>query len=295
MLRSMTAYGRASRTTVLGRFVVEMQSVNRKHLEISVFLPKELTRFDADLRKLVGARVFRGQVTVKVSAYFDKCTPCVVTPNLPLARQLKAAWDAIAKDLKFESTEFTLEFLLNEQGVLLYEEDLQDEEQYRSDLLDVASEALDYFFDMRTREGKALEHDISSRLTRLKEYLDKIAVLSQGAVGKYRQKLLDRIEAVVPGILKDEERILREICLFADRIDIAEEITRFYSHLEQCGNLLTLAETNSVGKKLEFLLQEMSREVNTIGSKSADVEISHLVVEMKSDLERIREQIQNVE
>lgn len=294
MLKSMTAYGRASRVTALGRFVVEVQSVNRKHLEIAVLLPKELTRFDADVRKMVGSKVFRGQVTVKISAYFDQSTPSVVMPNLPLARQLKAAWDAIAKDLKLESTEFTLEFLVNEQGVLLYGEELQEEELYRSALSEVLHEALEYFVDMREREGAILQQDISQRLANLKQWVDQIVGRSQGAVGKYRQKLLDRLEEVVPGILENEERILREICIFADRVDITEEITRFHSHLDKCDHLLR-SEANGIGKTLEFVLQEMGREVNTIGSKSADVEVSHLVVEMKNDLERIREQLQNIE
>lgn len=295
MLRSMTAYGRASATTALGRFVVEIQSVNRKHLEISVLLPKELTRFDADIRKLVGKQAFRGQVNVKISAYFDKTTPSVVTPNLPLAKQLKAAWEAIAKELELKTIEFPLELLSNEEGILLYGEELHDEEQYRLDLINVASEALEQFVAMRIREGEALLQDISARLTNLRHWLDRIVVLSKDSVGKYRHKLLERLESVVPGIIEDEERILREICLFADRIDITEEITRFYSHLDQWGNLLLFSESKGIGKTLEFLLQEMSREVNTIGSKSADIEISHLVVDMKSDLERIREQIQNVE
>lgn len=294
MLKSMTAYGRASRVTALGRFVVEVQSVNRKHLEIAVLLPKELTCFDADVRKMVGLRVFRGQVTVKISAYFDQSTPSVVMPNLPLARQLKAAWDAIAKDLKLASTEFTLEFLVHEQGVLLYGEELQDEELYRSALSEVLHEALEYFVGMREREGAILQQDISQRLANLRQWVDQIAGRSQGAVGKYRQKLLGRLEEVVPGILENEERILREICIFADRIDITEEITRFHSHLDKCDHLLR-SEAKGVGKTLEFVLQEMGREVNTIGSKSADVEVSHLVVEMKNDLERIREQLQNIE
>lgn len=295
MLKSMTAYGRATTITALGRFVVEIQSVNRKHLEINVLLPKELTRFDADIRKLVGTQTFRGQVNVKVSVYFDKTASSTVTPNLPLAKQLKAAWEAIAKELKLDASEISLELLSKEDGILLYSDELQDEEQYRTDLTSVVQEALEQFAAMRIREGEALLQDITSRLTNLRHWLDRIVVLSKDSVSKYRQKLVERLESIVPSIIEDEERILREICLFADRIDIAEEVTRFYSHLDQWGNLLLFTEAKSIGKTLEFLLQEMSREVNTIGSKSSDIEISHLVVDMKSDLERIREQIQNVE
>lgn len=295
MLKSMTAFGRASLLSPIGRFVVEMQSVNRKFLEINVLLPKELLRFDNEVKKLIGTKVFRGQVSVKINAYFDQSTPLVVAPNIALARQIKAAWDAIARDLSLPGDQgFTLQMLAAEQGILLYGEDLHDEELYRTALLDVINQALNNFVEMRLQEGSALQQDISSRLANMRLWVNKITERSQGSTDKYRQKLIERLEQVKPGITQDEERILREICLFADKIDIAEEITRFHSHLDQFEKLLQ-SDTNGVGKTLEFILQEMNREVNTMASKSSDVEVSHLVIDIKSDLERIREQIQNVE
>lgn len=295
MLKSMTAFGRASLLSPIGRFVVEMQSVNRKFLEINVLLPKELLRFDNEVKKLIGTKVFRGQVSVKINAYFDQSTPLVVAPNIALARQIKAAWDAIARDLSLPGDQgFTLQMLAAEQGILLYGEDLHDEELYRTALLDVINQALNNFVEMRLQEGSALQQDISSRLANMRLWVNKITERSEGSTDKYRQKLIERLEQVKPGITQDEERILREICLFADKIDIAEEITRFYSHLDQFEKLLQ-SDTNGVGKTLEFILQEMNREVNTMASKSSDVEVSHLVIDIKSDLERIREQIQNVE
>lgn len=295
MLRSMTAYGRHSLSTPLGQFTVEIQSVNRKHLEINTLLPKELMRFDPDIRKIIGIAVVRGQVTVKLTAYFEKVMPITVMPNLPLVRQLKAAWDAIAKDLSLrDPSEFSLDLLHGEEGIFLYGENLQDEPGYRVAIFEVVEGALKAFLAMRAHEGEALQRDISSRLKKLSHWMDEIASRAGGATDKYRQKLLERLESLMPGIMENEERVLREICLYAERIDITEEITRFYSHLQQCEKLF-LMEAGSIGKTFEFVLQELSREVNTIGSKSSDIEISRLVIEIKSELERMREQIQNIE
>jgi uncharacterized protein (TIGR00255 family) len=295
MLKSMTAYGRASHLSPIGRFVVEIQSVNRKFLEINVLLPKELLRFDNEIKKLIGTKIFRGQVSVKISAYFDQNTPLVVAPNLALARQIKGAWDAIAEDLRLPNGDrFSLEMLTKEQGVLLYGEDLHDEQLYRTALTDLINQALEDLVEMRQEEGKALQQDISSRLTNMRLWMNKITERSHSATDKYRLKLIERLEQLKPGITQDEERILREVCLFADRIDITEEITRFHSHLDQFEKLIQ-SNANGVGKTLEFILQEMNREVNTMASKSSDVDVSHLVIDIKSDLERVREQIQNVE
>lgn len=295
MLKSMTAYGRTSLQTSLGRFVVEIQSVNRKHLEVNTFLPKELTRFESDIRKLIANNISRGQVTLKLFAYFDRATPIVVTPNLPLARQLKSAWQTVASDLGLSETQgFSLDMLVHETGILLYGDEIKDEEQYRADICECVTQALNSFMAMRLHEGEALQCDIANRLTNLRSWMDEIAKRAPGATEKYRQKLVERLREYSTGPIENEERILREVCLYAERIDIAEEVTRFSSHLQQCDALLKSTASN-IGKTFEFLLQELGREINTIGSKSSDVEVSRLVIECKSDLERIREQIQNVE
>lgn len=292
MLKSMTAYGRACLETPLGRFNAEIQSVNRKHLEINIFLPQELTRFESDLRKLLGTVISRGQVTLKVSAYFEQGTPIVIKANLPLARQAKKAWETIAADLGLKE-EFKLAMLANEPGVLIHEEELQDEEQYLELLKEVVNQALSNFMTMREIEGKALQQDIAERIVNLKNWIEKIVVRSPGATERYRQKLTERLKEVCSGAVENEERVLREVAVYAERIDIAEEATRFRSHLNQVEELLK--SDVPIGKTFEFLLQELNREINTIGSKASDVEVTRLVVEIKSELERIREQIQNIE
>lgn len=295
MLKSMTAYGRTSLSTSVGSFTVEIQSVNRKHLEINVFLPRELSRFESDIRKMINKVVTRGQVSVKVFANFERSTPVVVTPNLPLAKQLKSAWETIAKELKLDASQaFSLNMLLGESGVICYGEDLQHEETYRTEICQAVDGALKDFMRMRVHEGESLQRDIEARLINLRRCLNEIAKLSPNATEKYRQKLMERLQEILPGAIENEERILREVCLYAEKIDITEEITRFFSHLHQCETLLK-GDSNSVGKTFEFLLQELGREINTIGSKSSDVDVSRLVIEVKSELEKIREQIQNIE
>jgi len=296
MLRSMTAYGRASVALPLGLFIVEIQSVNRKHLEINVLLPKELARFEGEVKKILGSHLFRGQITVKIFATFEETTPLVVSVNLPLVRQLKAAWDRVAKELHLERDQqaFDLNVLMSQPGVLLYNENLQDEGEYRKAIELATKDAVVKLIEMKEREGASLQEDIASRLQQLGNCIDQISSKTSGATLKYRQRLVDRLEEVLSGCVENEERILREVSVYAERIDIVEEVTRFNSHLKQLSGLL-LSETKGIGKTLEFIVQELHREINTIGSKSSDMEISRLVITVKSDLERIREQIQNIE
>lgn len=292
MLKSMTAYGRAAISTELGRFSAEVQSVNRKHLEINIFLSKELQRFESEIRKVLASKIARGQVTFKLFVYFETASPVAVIPNIPLARQMKAAFEEIAKDLQLPN-KVTLEMLAQNEDILSFSEEMPDEEAYRHAVVQVAASALEQFLKMREHEGKALQNDIAGRLKLIEKSLAQIAVHAPNASIRYRQKLVERLNEVLPGAVENEERILREVCLYAEKVDIAEEITRFQSHLAQGYKLLS--SDQSVGKTFEFLLQELGREINTIGSKSSEMEISKLVIEIKSELERIREQIQNVE
>lgn len=293
MLKSMTGYARASIKNKIGRFVVELQSVNRKFLEINTSLPQELIRFDGEVKKWVGQHIARGHINVKLFVDFDHESPISVKPNLPLVREIKNAFDMINKDLNLESS-FDTSKLIEKNGVLLFTEEFPNEEEYRSSLKNVINSGLIDLNRMKTAEGVSLMEDIEKRLNNLKTSIDQIELLAPNAVLKQREKLIAKINEVVPGIIENEERILREICLYAEKVDIVEEITRFNSHIEQFFDLLK-SDAGTIGKTLEFIIQEMNRETNTIGSKSPQIEVSKLVIEIKSELERIREQIQNVE
>lgn len=296
MLKSMTAYSRSVMATPLGRFVVELQSVNRKHLEISTHLPKSLVRFDSDIKKWVAQVVYRGQVNVRLSVAFDEAVSTVVKPNLLLASQFKSAWDEIAETLQVPLDQFNLQLLAGEEGLFFYEDAVQHDEQVREVLRALFDQALDGLVLMKRTEGEALQVDISQRLHNLENIIIQVGQKAPSAPGKYREKLMIKLQEVLATPINQEhdERLLKEVFLFADKIDITEEITRFHSHLNQF-NLMMETDQKGIGKTLEFILQELNREINTVGSKSADVEISRLVIEIKGELGRIHEQIQNVE
>lgn len=290
----MTAYGRASVNTKVGHFIVEIQSVNRKFLEINVFLPRELDQFDIELKKWLMPHLARGQVTVKVNVTFEGAVPFIVKPNLPLARQLKNAWDKIAGELQLDVDEFRLSLLAKTEGLLSYEENHEEEENYREALKSTLEIALKGFLQMKIQEGAVLQADISSRLDKIRQLIQIVEQKSPFATRKYREKLVARLDELMPGHVENEERILREVALFAEKIDITEELTRFNCHLVHFEELIH-SQVISVGKTIEFVLQELNREINTISSKSSDLEIARAVIDVKSELERIREQIQNIE
>ena len=292
MLKSMTAFGRASIATPIGRFVAEIQSVNRKFLEISTYIPRELSRFDLEIKKWIGEAINRGQVNFKLNVAFDEVAPVSVRPNMPLVRQIAKAWQEIQQELGLKG-EIDLNILAANEDVLIFDENIQEENRFREAIKEVVTAALKELVQMRIVEGKALAQDIRKRLEILSKALESIEEKAPDATTKYRQKILERLSEISPGI-ENEERLLREVAVFAEKVDITEEITRFRSHLSQFEELLKEPQ-DSVGKTLDFLVQELNRETNTIGSKSMDVTVSKQVVGIKSELERIREQIQNVE
>lgn len=295
MLRSMTAYGRGSKETSVGRFTAEIQSVNRKYLEVNIILPRELTRFDAEVKKWISAVVGRGQITIKFIVVFNQDIPLTVAANVPLALKIQEASQEITSALGLSSShEFTLNLLAQQPGILLFDERMEDEDLYREMLREVFDLALQGFMNMKSQEGHAIFIDISHKLGILHQEIKQIAHYAPHATKRYREKLTERLKELSSSTIENEERILRELGIFAERIDISEEITLFEAHLKQFSEVISM-KNESVAKTLEFLLQEMNREINTIGSKSSELEVSRRVVEMKSTLERIREIIQNVE
>lgn len=291
----MTAYGRESQETKLGKFTVEIRSVNRKYLETNIVLPDEFSCFEVDVKKWLSEVIERGQISVKISVVLSENVPLKVSPNIHLALKIREAAEKLNAVLKLPSLhELTLQLLSDQPKLLLFEEQMNDEELYRETLHEVFQKALIQFLQMKTKEGYAIFVDISHRLGTLQQEIKKIATYAPQATKRYREKLIERLKELDIGEIENEERIIRELGIFAERIDISEEITLFEAHLEQFYENIS-SKNKSIGKKLEFLLQEMNREINTIGSKSSDLEVSRLVIEMKSTLEKIREIIQNVE
>ncbi len=288
----MTAFGRYSIQTPFGRFVAEIKSVNRKFLDINISTQKGLSCFEADIRTWISSQIYRGKVDVYVWATFEGTNPVKITPNLTLASELKNAWEQIAAKLDV-ITPFNLEMLQNEPGILIYEENIDNADTYLKIIKETIESALKAVMKMKAEEGSALQKDIESRLQKLSELMQRIEKIGDASVQKYRDKLIQRMKDFIEATEIDD-RILKEIALYSEKIDISEEITRFHSHIKQ---FLQYIHSNSegIGKTLEFLVQELLREANTIGSKCQDVEVSRITVEIKSEIERIREQIQNVE
>lgn len=297
MLRSMTAYGRSMLSVSFGRLVVEVQSVNKRHLDIIINLPRELSHFETYVRRWVKEEVERGQVRVTVHAAFSKDTPLRAVANMPLARELRGIWQEIANEVGVELTSeaLTQVLLAQESELVRFEEVLDEEQTYKSALETVIKQALAEYVRMQEREGKALYEDIVDRAESLESAVSEIDELKAKASEKFREKLINRVQEMLADSVEiSEERIIQEIALLAEKGDISEELTRIRSHLKQMKELMA-TQGRSVGKTLDFIAQELHRESNTVGSKNSDAEVSKLVVRMKTEIERIREQVQNVE
>lgn len=291
MLKSMTAYGRGSAGMEGGEISIEVLSVNRRHLEVQVFAPRLLSSFEVEIRKRLSQEILRGQVTVRVSVRFHGKSPFEVQPNIGYAQQMKKGWLQIEEALEIpEGQGFRLGLLASLPDLFVTELDERNREELQNTVLKALDAALKAYQEMREKEASVLRVDFEKRLQILKTCLKTIQEQGLHASDKYRQKLLERLQAFMEASETDE-RILKEIALYADKIDITEEIVRFQSHVRQFEEGLDKAD----GKKLEFIVQEMQRETNTMGSKSMDVLITAQVINMKAELEKIREQLQNIE
>ena len=288
----MTGFGRAERAAPFGKIIAEIQSVNRKYLEIYIALPKEFGRFENDLRKIIGEKVQRGLVSVRIHLLPDASSIENLLPDLSFLKNLKAGWIDLATKLGYPKETIDFSFLVQNaseipQAKLVQNEDFEP-------ILGCLEDALSALDQMKRKEGLALAKDIIERLKKMSLAITAIEKKSPEAVAKTRLKLKERLEELLqPGIELDE-RLLREVALYAERVDITEEITRLRSHLAQYEEFLK-AKDGVSGRKMDFLVQEMGREINTIGSKSMDASIAHQVVDVKAELEKIREQIQNIE
>lgn len=296
-VKSMTAYGRGIFSCSYGVFTVEIQSLNRRHLEVNIQLPKLFSRFDPEIRRLILSSVSRGALNVFVTWHPSSEHGARVIPNLSFAKGLKGAWELLARELGYEE-KIPLSLLAREESLFLYEESVEDEKGYQEALITALQRALEAHLTMRLTEGKTLCQDLLERIKQLEASIQQVEAFAHAGSDKYRQKLTSRLKELLGGASEMEERILREIAVFAEKVDITEEIVRFKSHLAQFTQLLEAplrAPTETKGKTLEFLLQELLREVNTMSSKSAEIKVTTQAVLMKAELEKMREQVQNIE
>ncbi|MCF7847720.1 MAG: YicC family protein [Kiritimatiellales bacterium] len=290
--KSMTGFGEGRASAHGVRVAVELSSVNRKQLDVNVTLPRNLITLDAQVQELVRAEFSRGRVSGIVRMESAASSAGSVKVNRKLAAEYVDSIRAAAKKLGMEDN-LGADTLLRIPGLVALEQDDLDANHVADVLGKAVAKALSGLSRMRAAEGRALEKDLRVRLAALEEMMKAIRTVAPGVVRSYREKLFQRLEKAGVADLAGDERIVREIALFADRCDIAEELTRLKSHIGQIRKLLHSAEP--VGRTLDFLCQEMFREINTIGSKANELAITRQVVAFKTELERIREQVQNVE
>jgi uncharacterized protein (TIGR00255 family) len=288
----MTGYGRGQSSFDGAKCSVELNSVNRKQSEVTVSLPREFNELEPRVRDLINSRISRGRLNVVV-AFQNGAT---AAPRLAIDSALAESYYRAMVELREQlgaTGEITIETVLRAPGVLRIPEDSLPPDNAWPHLESALTSALDDLIRMRESEGKHLAKDLIHRLKLVRQSLRKIRQLHPGVCKKYRQTLQERIARAGLELPVDDERLAREVILFADKSDISEELIRLDSHLAQFAH--TLRKTEPVGRTLDFITQEIYREFNTLGAKANDAEISQLVVTCKAEMEKIREQIQNIE
>ncbi len=292
MIKSMTGYGRAVETVSGREFTVELRSVNNRYLDCGVKLPRALSFAEEAVKQAVKNTVSRGKVDVFVSMHSDSGADARVTLNTAVVEGYLAAMQQMAAAYPVKD-DISVSLLSRMPEVFSVEKPEVDEAQLQQDLLQVVQAALDSYDAMRITEGQALEKDLRTRGQTIENLVTQVEAGNAQTVIDYRTRLENKLREVLANTAIDESRILTEAAIFADKVAVDEETVRLRSHLQQMYTMLSGG--GAVGRKLDFLLQEMNREANTIGSKCTDVALARIVVEIKAELEKIREQTQNIE
>ena len=292
MIYSMTGYGRASAVCGGREITVEMRSVNARYFEYSSRIPRNCAFLDSRLKALLNSRIARGKVELTLTVQNTEASDMAVAVDMELARSYQQALRDMSENLGVKN-DITAGLLARFPDVLVARQAPVDEEQLWSDVSDVAALALQRFVEMRGVEGAKMLADIAARLDTVEACVDRVESLSAGRVEKYTQRLYERLKVILEDRSIDDARVLTEAAIFGDKTAVDEETVRLRSHIAQYREIL--GSDQPVGRKLDFLTQELNRETNTIGSKAQDLEITRLVVDMKAEIEKIREQIQNIE
>jgi uncharacterized protein (TIGR00255 family) len=288
----MTGYGKGEASAPNGNFVVEIRSVNHRYGEISVRLPRSFYALENEIKRQAASTLKRGKIDISVQ--WEETAAASNSPQLDMAvaRGYYEAYSRLAKELNLPQ-DAAPSFIMSQKGVMKEAAGVLDETELQPHLLAAVQAAVAALDAMRIREGEALAGDLQGRRRQIAELSDLIGERTPQVVMEYRQKLKIRLEQLLDGAEMDQGRLAQEVALLADRSDITEELVRLSSHFSQFDEAFRSSEP--VGRKLDFLMQEMNREVNTIGSKSNDAGITNLVIRIKAEMEKMREQVQNVE
>ncbi len=292
MVRSMTGYGRGTASDGNMTVTVELKSVNHRFFECSIKAPRQFSFFEDKLKSYLQSRIARGKVDVFLSFERGAVSTETVTVNEALAESVVNAMRSIAEKYNV-SDDVSATAVAAVSGVLTVTSGQLDEEATGNIILSAASDAVDAFIAARETEGARLAADVISKSENILQFVEIVEKRSPETVVLYRERLENCIKELLQSASVDEQRVLTETALFADKIAVDEETVRLRSHIAHLNEMFKAA--GSIGKKLDFIVQEMNRETNTIGSKCQDIDISRVVVDMKSEIEKIREQIQNIE
>jgi len=292
MIKSMTGYGKGEALSGQGSFMVEVRSVNHRYGEVSVRMPRAFLSQENEIKRLISAVLKRGKIDVTVQ--WEEASGVESIPQVN--RELAAGYCETFRQLSGElglPGEVPLALILSQKGVLRDSGTAIDENELLPQLIEAVRSAVSAIDGMRTREGESLAADLLARRGQVAGWVEQIRVRTPLMVAEYQQKLTARLEQLLGDVELDPARLAQEVALLADRCDITEELVRLGSHFAQFDEALRMKEP--VGRKLDFLMQEMNREVNTIGSKANDAAIASLVIQVKAEMEKMREQVQNVE
>ncbi len=292
MIKSMTGFGRGHKVLNGRDITVEIRAVNHRYYEFSARLPRSLGYVEDKLKSMLQGRINRGKVEVSVLVCNVAAADEKITINKEIVRDYVEALRSVKDEFSLQD-DLSLSNILRIPDAFTVVKEETDEEQLWEDIKSAAEEALDHFIAMREAEGERMKQDVISRLDRIEEWVGTVEQRSPMIVEEYRRKLYDKMCEVLESTSIDENRILMEAGIFSEKTAVDEETVRLRSHIAQFRTMLESGEP--VGRKLDFLVQEMNRETNTIGSKVQDIEVTRIVVDQKSEIEKIREQIQNIE
>lgn len=292
MIKSMTGYGRGQGTFSGGEITVEIKSVNNRYLDCGVKLPRVYSYVEDSVKALVQKHISRGKVDVFITINSSGADNVKITLNRPVVEGYLGALREMAQEYQIRE-DISVSLLSRFNDVFLVEKQEEDEDEVKSSILAVVQSALDAYDLMRQREGQVLKQDLLAKAEDILKLVEKVEARSPITVEAYRARLTVKMQEVLENKQLDEARIVQEAAIYADKVAVDEETVRLRSHVAQLTGMLN--DGGVIGRKLDFLMQEMNREANTIGSKGNDVEQARNVVEIKSELEKIREQIQNIE
>lgn len=294
MVKSMTGFGRASSAEGSEKnFSIEIKSVNHRYLDVNIRMPKTFISLEEKMRRLISEKLSRGKVDVFINFKDYSKAQGMAKVNLEFARSYAKCLDYLKEEFKDLEDDIKLSMIAKHPDVIVIEEKEEDLEKLWNDIKIVLEKSIDSIVDMRLNEGEKLAQDILDKSSKIESLVNFIESKSSIIVENYRVKLKDRIKELLGDIEIDEARLATEVIIFADKATIDEEIIRLKSHISQLRESLSFKE--AVGRKLDFLVQEMNREANTIASKSTDLEITNSVIDIKNIIEKIREQVQNIE